>query len=190
MRQPPMFLRRLDRDGDGKISKAEWAQGAELFGELDSNQDGSLDMAELMGRPMGGPGEGRPAGGQPERPREGARPERPRRPEGDNPRIQTAPAETAPAPRTESETPRREPPQGAPRRGAEEDTPRRPLRRFDTDGDGKLSKEEARGRLKDNFDRLDTNRDGYLDGEEIRKALRELGNQLQPTSNRPSEKDA
>jgi Ca2+-binding EF-hand superfamily protein len=64
------------------------------------------------------------------------------------------------------------------------------LRRFDADGDGRLSKEEAKGRLKENFDRLDTNRDGYLDGEEIRKALRELGGQLRPTSNRPAGKDA
>ena len=75
-------------------------------------------------------------------------------------------------------------------RSGDDENPRRPLRRFDTDGDGKLSKEEARGRLKENFDRLDTNRDGYLDNEEIRKALRELGNQLQPTSNPAGRKEA
>jgi len=61
---------------------------------------------------------------------------------------------------------------------------------MDTDGDGRLSKEEARGRLKENFDRLDTNRDGYLDAEEIRKALQELGTQLRPTSNRQPGKTA
>ena len=50
----PLFARLLDADGDGRITKAEWAKAAELFGELDKNQDGELDMSELLGPPPEG----------------------------------------------------------------------------------------------------------------------------------------
>src|SRR5260370_3700939 len=46
------------------------------------------------------------------------------------------------------------------------------LDRFDVNKDGKISKEEAKGKLAENFDRLDTNKDGYLDKEELRRAAR------------------
>lgn len=48
------------------------------------------------------------------------------------------------------------------------------VRHFDTNGDGKVSRSEAPGRLKKNFDQVDANGDGYLDRDELRKALREL----------------
>jgi Ca2+-binding EF-hand superfamily protein len=48
------------------------------------------------------------------------------------------------------------------------------VRRFDTNGDGKVSRNEAPGRLRKNFDQVDANGDGYLDPDELRKALREL----------------
>jgi Ca2+-binding EF-hand superfamily protein len=41
---------------------------------------------------------------------------------------------------------------------------------MDTNKDGKISKEEALGGLKDNFDRIDTNKDGFLDKNELRRA--------------------
>jgi Ca2+-binding EF-hand superfamily protein len=43
------------------------------------------------------------------------------------------------------------------------------LERFDANKDGKISKDEAKGRLAESFDRFDTNKDGYLDKEELRR---------------------
>ena len=39
--------------------------------------------------------------------------------------------------------------------------------------DGKISKEEARGLVKENFDRIDTNRDGFIQFDELLQAARE-----------------
>lgn len=50
----PVFLRKLDANRDGRISKAEWAKAADLFSELDANGDGELDPMELMGPPPEG----------------------------------------------------------------------------------------------------------------------------------------
>jgi Ca2+-binding EF-hand superfamily protein len=44
------------------------------------------------------------------------------------------------------------------------------LERMDTNGDGKISKDEARGPLLKNFERFDTNKDGFLDKDELRRA--------------------
>jgi Ca2+-binding EF-hand superfamily protein len=41
------------------------------------------------------------------------------------------------------------------------------LKQFDTDGDGKISKAEAKGRILENFERFDLNKDGYLDRKEL-----------------------
>jgi Ca2+-binding EF-hand superfamily protein len=52
------------------------------------------------------------------------------------------------------------------------------LTQMDTNKDGKISKQEARGRLAENFDQLDTNKDGFLDKQELRPvAVRMLANQ-------------
>jgi len=45
------------------------------------------------------------------------------------------------------------------------------LERMDTNKDGKISKDEAKGPLADNFDRIDANKDGFLDKEELKRAL-------------------
>ena len=43
------------------------------------------------------------------------------------------------------------------------------LRRFDKDGDGKVSRAEARGKVKKRFDKLDRNGDGFVDARELRE---------------------
>jgi hypothetical protein len=47
----------------------------------------------------------------------------------------------------------------------------RVLEQMDANKDGRISREEARGPLQQNFDRLDTNHDGFLDRAELRHAL-------------------
>lgn len=44
------------------------------------------------------------------------------------------------------------------------------VKMMDTDGDGKISKEEARGPLQDHFDQVDSNEDGLLTVKELRNA--------------------
>jgi Ca2+-binding EF-hand superfamily protein len=41
---------------------------------------------------------------------------------------------------------------------------------LDANKDGKISKDEARGRLKEDFDKIDLNKDGFIDREELIKA--------------------
>src|SRR5206468_2099635 len=48
------------------------------------------------------------------------------------------------------------------------------LERQDRDKDGKVSREEARGPLAQQFDLLDTNKDGFLDRKELRRAAERL----------------
>jgi Ca2+-binding EF-hand superfamily protein len=160
----PVIFRKLDRNGDGKISKEELQQAADLFDELDADKDGSIDLRELFGTPPGGFG-GRPQGPFP-----------PGRP-GDAPRSRdSADAAAKPADRAEATTekPKDDVPATTERRRnrANRDAG---LRRLDKDGDGKISKDEAEGRLKENFGRLDKNGDGYLDREEMRDAAGDQG---------------
>ncbi len=151
----PAFLRVLDADKNGRISKEEALRVAKLFDELDRNDDGQLDMPELMGfagRPGGGDRErmGRPGG---DRPR-GDRPEgdRPRgdRPEGNRPR---------------GERPEGDRPEG--RRGG--GGPAAFMARFDENKDGVITKDEAPERMAENFDRIDSNGDGKLTADEFEK---------------------
>src|SRR5207245_2180332 len=48
------------------------------------------------------------------------------------------------------------------------------LKRLDSNRDGKISRDEARGPLAENFKRLDVNQDGYLDRKELRLAATRL----------------
>jgi Ca2+-binding EF-hand superfamily protein len=42
------------------------------------------------------------------------------------------------------------------------------LKQMDTNKDGKISREEAKGKLAESFDKIDANKDGYLDRKELR----------------------
>ncbi len=45
------------------------------------------------------------------------------------------------------------------------------LERMDANKDGKISKDEARGPIAENFDRIDTNKDGFIDKAELRRMV-------------------
>jgi len=46
------------------------------------------------------------------------------------------------------------------------------LDRMDKNKDGKISRDEAQGQIKENFDKIDLNKDGFLDKEELLKMAR------------------
>ena len=47
--------------------------------------------------------------------------------------------------------------------------------RMDQNGDGKISRDEAQGLMKANFDRVDLDNDGFVDKEELDKLAARLG---------------
>jgi Ca2+-binding EF-hand superfamily protein len=47
------------------------------------------------------------------------------------------------------------------------------FKELDADGDGRISKAEARGAIRQNFDQIDTNKDGFISREELLKAATE-----------------
>ncbi len=47
------------------------------------------------------------------------------------------------------------------------------IKRLDVNKDGKISREEAKGLIKENFDKIDTNKDGFIDRDELLKAAME-----------------
>jgi len=74
--------------------------------------------------------------------------------------IKDRPAEPAPA--------------GAPGAGGDRPSPREIFQRFDKNGDGKLSKEEAPERMQQNWDRIDRNSDGSVTPDELAQAFQAL----------------
>jgi Ca2+-binding EF-hand superfamily protein len=64
------LIMRLDRDGDGKLSKAEVpAQMKENFSRRDRNNDGTLDESELANIFRSAPGKTRPKSKRPPAPK-------------------------------------------------------------------------------------------------------------------------
>lgn len=55
--------------------------------------------------------------------------------------------------------------------------------KMDTDGDGKLSKSEVKGRLLTDFDKFDTNSDGFISREEFQNAPKPNGSGPRPPRN-------
>ena len=81
-------------------------------------------------------------------------------------------------------------PDGRPREGrpADGEQIRARLKEMDTNGDGKISKEEAQGRIKENFESFDANSDGQIDEAEIRARFvrgREGADGRRPEGDRP-----
>jgi Ca2+-binding EF-hand superfamily protein len=156
-----LLLSKLDTNGDGKLSKEELQKVGDIFDDLDRDHDGFLEPAELAGPPAG-----------PGRPPVAARPETgtatTNAKEGNQaPTAAAKPAGAESAGAAAAARRKNGRPGGQPAQGQ--------LRRFDTDGDGKISRDEAQGKLKESFDKIDTNGDGFLEPAEIRKALAAIG---------------
>lgn len=156
----PAFMKVLDEDGDGQITKLEAVRLIEKFTELDKNEDGKLQPNELFGgdRPMGPPMFGRVDG---DRGRDGDRPGRGRpdmERDGDRP-----------------EAGRPGPPEGrgfgmrGGRGGFGGGGPEAFFERLDADGNGSISKEEMPSFLSDRFGMFDKNDDGEITKDEFQR---------------------
>lgn len=150
----PAFLRILDVNKDGRLSRDELAKAVTLIDRLDQNRDGALDARELFGPP---PGSGQ---GSTDRPRQNSdtkTSDRPRRPESDDSKKEKSRQKQS----STSDQPNRE-------RRASNVSLEQNFGRMDQNKDGAISKEEAPDRLKQNFDRVDANKDGKVTLEELR----------------------
>jgi Ca2+-binding EF-hand superfamily protein len=161
------FLLLLDTNRDGKLSKEELAKSSDKFDELDRNRDGFLDTGELSGGSLAA-----------DRGRERGREE----------------------PVRDAETRREAARDGGTREATRGDTARDTgggnnrqapfFQRLDRDGDGKISKDEAPGQLKERFAMLDTNGDGFLSLDEFRAGAALLGRGRLTPSNQPEDRPA
>ena len=177
------FLKRADKDGDGKISKDEFKamsqrdENEERFARADANSDGYLDSEEMarIGERMR-----RGAGGPPGSPGSPGRPEGSggfRRPPGDSLEGAPRPEGERPAgPRPEGDRP------GGPPPGGPGFNPDEVYARMDKNSDGAVDKEEyqefARQEIEQRFGRLDENGDGKVTKEEMRSGMERLRNAM------------
>ena len=155
----PAFLRILDTNHDGRLTRDELSKAASLLERLDQNGDGALDGRELFGPPPG-------SQGSMERPRQsGGRDssDRPRRPASDQPEGKPDASRASPQNQTDRD------------RRPNLENPEESFSRLDRDEDGAISKDEAPDRLKQNFDRVDSNKDGKVTLEELRKLIDRSG---------------
>lgn len=133
-----------------------WAQDADLFGKLDKNSDGAVTADEVEGDAKGVF-------------------ERALR-RGDKDGDKKLTKEEFAASQQESDTPRQPLGQagGPGRPGGGFPNLREIIPRQDANKDGKVSKDEAQGFVKENFDRFDANNDGVLDEDELARIGRRL----------------
>ena len=59
------------------------------------------------------------------------------------------------------------------------------LKRLDSDGDGKISKEEAPERMRERFDQIDTNGDGFIDEAEQKALIENMRRRFAEGGGRP-----
>lgn len=183
---PEELFKRADANGDGKITKDEAPERLKPgFDRVDANSDGGIDKAEFgraMGRLMG-------MAGQPGNAAPTPRPEfvvgamilKALDADGNG---QLSASEIADAPKAlakfdkdnDGKLDQEELLAQAPRPDARpgiEGMARR-LKEADTNGDGKISKEETPERLQPLFSRIDANSDGQIDATEMREFVSRL----------------
>jgi len=141
----------LDTDRNGELTTAEIVGAGTALLKLDRNNDGKLTPDEVFGGPGGPPPggmRGRPGDGQPGvgQPGNGL----PGAPPGDGRPGQRG------------------------RGTMNSDQLRQQLKTADANNDGKLSKDEAPEFIKERFDRIDTNSDGFIDEAESREMIRRM----------------
>ncbi len=192
--EPGAAFKRLDANGDGKLSKDElpaemrerMAPLFERLGKSELTQDEFIQGGPPGGRPGQNPQGRRPEGERPEgaaAPEGARRPDQPRAESGRRPDGERGPdarrpegerrpdGERGPEGRR-PEGDRRPEAQGPEGRGPEGDRrpdgPRGPtiIRKLDKNNDGRVSKDEL-AKLVDLFEELDTNHDGQLDPFEL-----------------------
>ncbi|WP_437194352.1 EF-hand domain-containing protein [Planctomicrobium sp. SH527] len=157
------FIKVLDEDGNGRLSKQELSKAIEHFDKLDTNGDGELDVSEVTGfggnrgRPDGGFGGGPGGFGGPN----GGRPRG-----GDQDAGQRNMPERRPDFRDQS---------GSPNAGPDA---RGMFKRIDVNGDGYLSLEELPEGMQTVFDRIDRDQDSRISEEEFSGVLQMMRGQF------------
>ena len=166
----PAIFSVLDENGDGRISRQELSRAAEKFDELDADGNGAITAEELFAMPGGDVGP-RDAG-----PRDAA-------PRTSQPRPRTSPEGAAAAADEAAGNGANgaagEPAQ-PPAASVNRDLGARLFQRYDQDGDGRLSRDEAPAALRENFERFDADGDGQVTREEfsaVVAAVRESGDE-------------
>jgi len=126
-----------------------WAEDEDLFGKLDKNSDGVVTADEVEGDAKG-------------------LFERSLR-KGDKDGDKKLTKEEFAASQKETDAPRQPLNQGGGpgRPGGGQFNPREIIGRLDANKDGKVSKDEAQGPVKENFERFDGNKDGFISEDEI-----------------------
>lgn len=168
MRVMPV-LAALDADQDGKISKSEIENATAALKKLDKNNDGDLTPDEM--RPDFSAMRGRFGGDRPDGPPRRGRPPL----EGDQEQDRDGDDEASNR-------------RGGPRGGAADMVAR--ILENDSDGDGKVSKQEAPERMQDFFARVDQDGDGFVTREEIEQVAERMARGRGRQSDRPAGAEA